>query len=226
MDRFDYNRSERVAYGSKARWLALAAAGALLLAGSLAGSPAQRAGAPNGNAESGKALYSSKNCVQCHGPSGEGTSAGPSFMINPITFANFLNQLRRPVDTMPAVRESDVSDAQVADLYAFVRLLQAPAGPAAPARTAAGNADNGKRIFTAYGCYECHGRMAQGAPTGPRLGPHPIALANVIKELRHPNEMPPYTEKVISDAEIADVYAFLQSLPEPPKPDSVPILSK
>jgi mono/diheme cytochrome c family protein len=221
---YDCRRSESAACVCKAGWFTLAAVCVVLLAGTFAGAPAQTGGAPNGNAQNGKALYSGKNCGQCHGMSGEGTSAGPSLSINPITFANFLNQLRRPVDTMPAVRESDVSDAQVADLYAFVRSLGAAAAPAA--RAVAGNAENGKRIFTAYGCYECHGRMAQGAPTGPRLGPRPIALANIIKELRHPVEMPPYTEKVISDAEIADIYAFLQSLPEPPKPDSIPMLSK
>jgi mono/diheme cytochrome c family protein len=222
----DKERSKGVVRGRQAGWLALAAAGVLLLAGPSAGAPGQTAGAPNGNAQNGRALYSSKNCAQCHGMSGEGTAAAPSLLINPIAYANFLSQLRRPIDTMPVVRESDVSDAQVADLYAFVRSLTPAAASATGGGAAAGNAENGKRIYTAYGCYACHGYMAQGAGTGPRLGPRPIALANMIKELRHPSEMPPYTEKVISDAEIADIHAFLQSLPEPPKLDSIPLLSK
>jgi mono/diheme cytochrome c family protein len=113
-------------------------------------------------------------------------------------------------------------------LAAAFSVVLAAFGTAQPqtATAPAGNAQNGKKIFATYGCYECHGTAAQGAPTGPRLGPHPIALTAVIHELRHPNEMPPYTEKVISDAQIADVYAFLQSLPDPPKPDSIPLLSK
>jgi mono/diheme cytochrome c family protein len=158
--------------------------------------------------------------------SGEGTAAGPSLSINSIAFANFLSQLRRPMDTMPVVRESDVSDSQVADLYAFVRSLAPGTASATGGGAMAGNAENGKRIYTAYGCYSCHGYVAQGAGTGPRLGPRPIPLADMIKELRHPNQMPPYTEKVISDAEIADIRAFLESLPEPPKLDSIPLLSK
>ena len=88
----------------------------------------------------------------------------------------------------------------------------------------AGNAQNGKKLFMAYGCYECHGTAAQGAPTGPRLGPHPVPITEGTHELRHPNAMPPYTERVVSDAEIADIYAFLQSLPDPPKADTIPLL--
>jgi ubiquinol-cytochrome c reductase cytochrome c subunit len=38
------------------------------------------------------------------------------------------------------------------------------------------------------------------------------------------NDMPPYTAKVLSDADLADIYAFIQSLPQPPKVDSVPLL--
>jgi mono/diheme cytochrome c family protein len=97
---------------------------------------------------------------------------------------------------------------------------------AAP-KTAApsGNAQNGKKLFLSDGCYECHGRQAQGGAAGPRLGPDPLPLAAILKYVRQPSgQMPPYTGKVISDVELADVYAFLQSLPQPPKPDSVPAL--
>ena len=42
-------------------------------------------------------------------------------------------------------------------------------GEAAPG----GNAENGKKVFTKDGCYECHGREGQGAAqgAGPRIGP-------------------------------------------------------
>jgi hypothetical protein len=48
----------------------------------------------------------------------------------------------------------------------------------------------------------------------------------MIKAIRNPNSMPPYTEKVVTDAEIADIRAFLASLPQPPNPDSIPLLRK
>jgi ubiquinol-cytochrome c reductase cytochrome c subunit len=96
--------------------------------------------------------------------------------------------------------------------------------PTAADKSSAGNAQNGKLVFTRDGCYECHGRVAQGG-VGPRLGPHPLPLAAIITYIRQPTaEMPPYTAKVISDAEIADIYAFLQSIPDPPKADTIPLL--
>jgi mono/diheme cytochrome c family protein len=89
-----------------------------------------------------------------------------------------------------------------------------------------GNAKNGKTIYTADGCYECHGREAQGgAGTGPKLGPAPIPFSAFVYQVRSPrDQMPPYTSKVLSDAELADVYAFVQAAPQPPNVDSIPQL--
>lgn len=79
-----------------------------------------------------------------------------------------------------------------------------------------GDADGGKQTFTRVGCYQCHGREAQGASTGPRLGPDPIPLASFTRAVRTPRaDMPPYTVKVLSDAELADLYAFVAARPRP-----------
>jgi ubiquinol-cytochrome c reductase cytochrome c subunit len=90
----------------------------------------------------------------------------------------------------------------------------------------AGNSKNGKAVYTADGCYECHGREAQGGiGTGPKLGPSPIPYPAFVFQVRTPrDQMPPYTAKVLSDAELADIYAFVQSQPQPPKVDSIPQL--
>jgi ubiquinol-cytochrome c reductase cytochrome c subunit len=86
----------------------------------------------------------------------------------------------------------------------------------------AGNADNGKRLFLQNGCYECHGTIGQGG-TGPRLAPRPLAAAALTAYIRKPGPgMPPYPEKVMTDAEAADVRAYLASIPEPPK--DIPLL--
>jgi len=79
------------------------------------------------------------------------------------------------------------------------------------------NAENGKKLFVKYGCYECHGREAQGSVmTGPRLGPNPIPFEVLLAYVRKPTrEMPPYTDKVVSDHDLADIYAFLKSRPRP-----------
>ena len=53
---------------------------------------------------------------------------------------------------------------------------------------------------------------------GARLAPRPIAFTAFVNYVRHPtNQMPPYTAKVVSDQELADIYAFLLSIPPPAK---------
>lgn len=90
----------------------------------------------------------------------------------------------------------------------------------------AGNAENGKRLFIKNGCYECHGREGQGSNmTGPRIAPDPIPFEVLAGYVRKPRgEMPPYTAKVVSDQELADIYAFLASRPHPPAAKNIPIL--
>ena len=92
--------------------------------------------------------------------------------------------------------------------------------------TPAGNADNGKQIFVKDGCYECHGREGQGSTmAGPRIAPNPIPFESLLSYVRKPKgEMPPYTAKVISDKELADIYAYLQSRKEPPIAKAMPLL--
>jgi len=102
------------------------------------------------------------------------------------------------------------------------------AGKTPPAETpAAASAENGKRLFTSYGCYECHGREGQGSPfSGARLAPRPVELRYFIAYVRQPTgQMPPYTAKVVSDAELADIRAFLNTVPQPPPAKSIPLLN-
>ena len=80
-----------------------------------------------------------------------------------------------------------------------------------------GNAANGKRIFLADGCFTCHGRSGQG---GAYNGPAPLLAKTQMPfdgfkgQVRAPsNDMPAYSEAVMSDQDIADIYAFVQSLP-------------
>lgn len=103
----------------------------------------------------------------------------------------------------------------------------AGAAPAANAQAApAGNVENGKKIFASYGCYQCHGYAAQGG-AGARLAPRPIAYAALSRYVRRPTgQMPPYTSKVVSDQELADIYAFLLTIPQPPAANTIPILAR
>jgi len=92
--------------------------------------------------------------------------------------------------------------------------------------TPAGDAENGKKIYASYGCYQCHGYVGQGSSrSGPRIAPDPIPFDLFRYIVREPPEvMPPYTDKVVSDQELADIYAYLKSLPPPPNVEDIPEL--
>jgi mono/diheme cytochrome c family protein len=107
---------------------------------------------------------------------------------------------------------------------AALLILAIPVRPAqntAPAEKAeaapAGNVEAGKKIFTKDGCFECHGHEGQGAAqgAGPRIGPLQLSFEAFTKYVHQPTgQMPPYASKVISDQDLADIYAYLQSRPK------------
>jgi mono/diheme cytochrome c family protein len=130
------------------------------------------------------------------------------------------------VATLAAVAVISARSVAVAQTRAEGGAQSASASQKTDNAAPAGNAKNGKTVYTADGCYECHGREAQGgAGTGPKLGPAPIPYSVFAFQVRSPrDQMPPYTIKVLSDTELADIYAFVQSVAQPPKVDSVPQL--
>jgi mono/diheme cytochrome c family protein len=104
---------------------------------------------------------------------------------------------------------------------------QTPVASGQSAAAPAGNAANGKKIFASYGCYQCHNYAANGGTAGPRLAGRLIAFQAFTRYVRKPTgEMPPYTPKVVSDKELADIYAFLQTIPAPPAVDTISILKR
>jgi ubiquinol-cytochrome c reductase cytochrome c subunit len=116
----------------------------------------------------------------------------------------------------------------IALCFCFGRLsLLNAAQESKPSDAPAGNAENGKRIFNKIGCYQCHGHEGQGSVmTGPRIAPDPVPFEVLARYVRKPTgEMPPYTAKVVSDQELADIYAFLQSRPHPPSAKNIPGLN-
>jgi mono/diheme cytochrome c family protein len=87
---------------------------------------------------------------------------------------------------------------------------------------------NGKRLFMRNGCYQCHGTVGQGGLAGPRLAQTKLPQAGFIAYVRNPRpgNMPPYRSKVMTDAELADVYAYVGSVPPPVPLASIPILNQ
>jgi ubiquinol-cytochrome c reductase cytochrome c subunit len=89
-----------------------------------------------------------------------------------------------------------------------------------------GDAANGKRLYMADGCYQCHGTVGQGSrPTGPHIAPNPMPYQAFAGQVRRPvNAMPPYTSIVLSEQGLADIYAYLASIPPLPDPKAAAIL--
>ena len=89
----------------------------------------------------------------------------------------------------------------------------------------AASAENGKRVFMKIGCWQCHGTVGQGGVAGPRLAPDPLSYETLAAFVRSANRaMPPYREAVLSNADLADIYAYLESIPQPPAVDRLPLL--
>ena len=100
---------------------------------------------------------------------------------------------------------------------------QAPAAKPAAQAAPAGNAETGKKLWVSNGCWQCHGYEAQGGAAGPRLAGRNLPFAGVSAYVRRPtNQMPPYTEKVLPNPDLAHIYAYIQSRPAPAQ--NVPLL--
>jgi len=118
-------------------------------------------------------------------------------------------------------------------LPAVLLLAAAAANPQAPAPAATssttGDANHGKELFMKYTCYGCHGFSGQNG-NGARLVPMRFPQAGFIAYVRNPpraNQMPSYSPKVLVDNDLADIYAYLKTLPDSaPPPASVAILSQ
>src|SRR6188474_93214 len=95
------------------------------------------------------------------------------------------------------------------------------------AQTKPGDGANGKRIYMRNGCYQCHGTVGQGGLAGARLAQTKMTLTAFTAFVRNPppGSMPPYRAKVMSDQELADVFAYVQSVPPPVPLANIPILT-
>ena len=87
---------------------------------------------------------------------------------------------------------------------------------------AIGNPANGQNLFFSLGCNVCHGDSGEGL-VGPTIAMTVVPLDRVILQYREPLEaMTEFTPDQVSDEEIADIYAWLQSVERPPAADEIP----
>ena len=101
---------------------------------------------------------------------------------------------------------------------------------AARAQEPAGDPASGARIYVAVGCFTCHGRAGQGGAFN-YATPALAKLQWPVEALRAflrvgVNDMPAYAKEVLSDQQVADIHAFLRSLPGTRSPAEIPLLNQ
>ena len=100
--------------------------------------------------------------------------------------------------------------------------------PAQQLSVPGGDPRKGNRDFQENGCYACHGTVGHGGGwQGPKLAPDPIPYEAFLAQLREPaRAMPRYAREVLSDADAADIYAYLRSIPRGKAAAQIGILNR
>src|SRR5437899_11679626 len=78
-----------------------------------------------------------------------------------------------------------------------------------------GNLQAGKDLYLRYSCYACHGYDGHGG-AGARLVPMRMTLERFTAYVHNPRQVPPYSAKLLSDAQLGDLWAYIKSLPVSP----------
>jgi mono/diheme cytochrome c family protein len=117
-------------------------------------------------------------------------------------------------------------------LAASTLLCFASLAAAQSARTDRAALANGESAYMRVGCFTCHGTVGHGG-AAPRLTPNTLPLPGFTTWVRNgtpgwtiASGMPAFPVSVISDADLADVHAYLASQPAPPPVDEIPLLAK
>jgi mono/diheme cytochrome c family protein len=93
------------------------------------------------------------------------------------------------------------------------------------AQSPTGDAKHGKELFLSYSCYSCHSFDGHGG-AGARLVPMPLNQAAFIAFVRNAGRMPSYSSKVLPDAQLADIYAYIKTLPASRDAKSIPLIQQ
>ena len=114
-------------------------------------------------------------------------------------------------------------------VFVFSWLIALPVHASAQTQAAApvGSIQSGKDLYLRYSCYACHRYDGNGG-VGARLVPLPMTVARFTAYIRNPPrpQMPAYSSKLLSDAQLADIWAYIKSLPASPEAKDIPLLAQ
>jgi mono/diheme cytochrome c family protein len=90
-------------------------------------------------------------------------------------------------------------------------------------------AKRGEVLFMQNQCFSCHGTQGQGGErnAGPRIFPNPTPFVAFELQLRTPrNLMPRYSVQVVNDAQLKDLYAYVENMQPSPAVSQIPLLQQ
>lgn len=177
-----------------------------------------------GNPIAGKALFSQKQCIQCHRIGIEGGTTAPR--LDRIPRGTPPLQLARDLwnhgpTMVPLMRSKGLTvptfnENEILNLFAYLR--SQGKRQAARAFSSAGDPVKGKAVFSAKGCVQCHALFGKGGGLGPDLGTADLRGSATQLAGRMWNHWSGMTEAmqgmgmatpVFQKDELADVFAYI-----------------
>jgi ubiquinol-cytochrome c reductase cytochrome c subunit len=164
------------------------------------------------------------NCAFCHGPKGEGTFRGPSLVaVGEASIDYYLRSGRMPmteVGPAPPRGEPKLPEDEIAALVAYVGGFGE--GPPIPTLLPGYQVDisRGQNLYQ-LNCAACHNWDGKGGAMVSAQYPvayplHHIPPVQVAEAVRiGPGTMPVFPPDVLSDAELADIVAYVEQLDDP-----------
>ncbi len=114
-----------------------------------------------------------------------------------------------------------------AKFFVLVIGIAAPLYASAQTNNAA-SVERGQMLYQKNMCVACHGTAGNGGErtSGPRIAPNVWPLEAMKTQMRNPRQdMPRYSEKFLSDGDLADIHAWLSTIKAGPKAKDIPLLS-
>lgn len=87
----------------------------------------------------------------------------------------------------------------------------------------------GRTLFMQNQCFSCHGTQGQGGErnAGPKIFPNPTPFVAFELQLRTPRSvMPRYSMQAINDAQLKDLYTYVENMQTSPAAAQIPLLQQ
>jgi mono/diheme cytochrome c family protein len=85
----------------------------------------------------------------------------------------------------------------------------------------------GYKLYVDTGCWQCHGYQGGGSGAGPQIAAPMFPKVAFVNQLRNPRaRMPIYTARVMPDADVDAIYAYLQTIPRGKAAADLPLITK